>query len=79
MVQEQQQEVLKLITGQLLKEQQAEARAKKQQEDQATAKARVAAGARAIAQAAGRDLQDDADTIPAQVSALPGYMASLSQ
>ena len=70
MVQEQQQEVLKLITGQLLKDQQTEARAKKQQEDQAASKARVAAGARAIAQAAGRDLHDDADSIPAQVSAL---------
>ena len=70
-VQEQQQEVLKLITGQLLKEQQAEARTKKQKEESEAAKARIAAGARTVAQSAGRDLHDDADTIPAQVSTCP--------
>lgn len=73
--QEQQQEVLKLITGQLLKEQQAEARAKKQKEESEAAKARIAAGARVVAQAASRDLHDDADTIPAQVSPWPTHNA----
>ncbi len=70
-VQEQQQEVLKLITGQLLKDQEADAKAKKDKEVAEATKLRVAARAREIAAAAAQGLHEEPEAIPPPVSLLP--------
>ena len=70
MLQEQQQEVLKLITGQLLKDQEAEAKAKKQKEEAEANKQRMTARAREIAAAAAHDMQEEPEVIPSQVTLL---------